>query len=243
MEETFELLESSTVVLILVALGLSIYVVRTFGKGVLNVLFFSLVFSVLFLLGYFVFHELTAEVALYQLSEGTTHLWAHSIVYLSMLSLIWGGYRLKSMATASDLMAVEGFGRRDKSFFGVLGAVYVLIVLLAPALEPMIAHSTLVQVFDAWGLHHLTVFLLGAVSVWYLFYIKGNWGLLSSSISLLIAYIFFVGLQHFWETLTESWRVIEVSETAIEGVELVLVILALVFLCLAQWKILKFVKN
>lgn len=243
MEEVFEILEVSIMLLMVLALGMNLYVVKRFGQGALNVVFASLGFSVFFLGSYFVFHALAGQIPLYMFVDGTKHIWAHVLVDLSMLSLIWGGYRIKGIVAATEASEMNGFGSRDIRFFSFLGLVMVAIFILTPALEGMLAPSALVAIIDEWGLHHFTVFIFGAVSIWYLRFIQGNWGLLSNSITMLIGFLTLIGLQHFWETVTESWKSFVPSEVVIEGVELMLVVPALILLCVAQWRIIKFIKS
>lgn len=244
MEEIFEIIEVFNYGLLIIALGLNIYVVRTFGRGMLNVVFASLGFSIFFLIAYFVFHMLAGHTAFYAYTEETTDIWIHMIVYLSMISIIWGGYRIKSIVLSGDVEAMTGFGRKDTAFFSILTLILFFIFTISPALDGLIAsHPTLVEIIDNWGLHHFTVFVLGALSAWYLMFIKGNWGLLSKSISALIGFLFLIGMQHFWESFTESWKIIEPSESIIEGVELLFVVPALILLCVAQWRIVKFIKG
>lgn len=243
MEEIFEGLEVVEYIVVVLALAMNIYVVRKFGQGMLNIVFISLGFSIFFLGSYFVFHGLTEGSGWYALSDGTKHVWAHSLVYLSMISIIWGGYRVKAMAASTDIDDVSGFGMRDRRFYSFLALIMVLIFILSPGLEGGMVDTAAMTTIDSWGLHHFTVFVLGAIAAWYLLFIKGNWGLLSSSITMLMWFVFLIGLQHLWESVTESWMLYTPTEVVIESVEGVIVTFAVLVLCVAQWKIIKFVKG
>lgn len=239
MEQIFGILEKVNYLLIFIALGLNVHVVRSFGKGILNVLFISFGFSIFFfgsaeLFAYF------KHSGVYELSEATGHIWWHILVNLSLFSLVWGGYRIKSISTSEN---PEGFGRRDINLFATLFVVMLGVFVLTPVLEGVLSTNAVSIFIDSYGVHHLSVFILGALGGWYLFYVRGQWGLLGSSILAMIAFIVLIGGQHFWETITETYKVIVLDDETIEGIELLFVFPALLSLVFAQWKLFKYVQG
>ena len=54
--------------------------------------------------------------------------------------------------------------------------------------------------------------------------------------------IWALSFQHFWELLTESWKVISVSSDNIEGVEKIFLIIASISIAYAAWRLKSFAK-
>lgn len=241
MEEVFEVLEGFVYVFLVLAILLNVYTVRKFGKGFLNVLFLSFGFCAFFLCTSFVFSML-AHGGLIALEDVTYELWHHVLIYLSFFSLIWGGYRIKRGTEMGD---TTGVNHSDSIVYAILFGIMSLIFMFSSRIDGLFvsAAADFLEKVERLGLHHFTVFLLGGISALYLLYIKGNWGLLSKSLTLIIWFIALIALQHFWETLTESWQLLLVDDEIVEGVELLLVLPALALYCISQWKIIKFIKG
>ncbi len=235
-----ESLEIVTYLATLIAFCLSTYVVVSFGKGMLNVLFLSFTFSIFFI-GMYLLHGYLSDVGVYNLSEESHGLWVHLIVYLSMLSLIWGGYRIKSIVSSGAIE--EGVGWKDARFYAVLLIALAAIFVYTPILEGALSVSPLLASLESWGFSHFTVFILGGISFWYLKYVRGSWGLIAKSISLVMGFLLLIGVQHLWENLTESWKVVSLSHSAIESVESIVLSLALVLFMLSQWKLIGFIRK
>lgn len=235
----FEILEKINYLLIFIVLGLNIYVVKSFGKGILNVLFISFGFSIFFF-GTSELFSFLKHSGVYQFEEATGHIWWHILVNLSLFSLVWGGYRIKNIV---DTASAEGFGRKDIILYGVLLVIMLGVFMLASPLEGVLGTNPVSVFIDSYGLHHLAVFILGALGGWYMFYVRGQWGLLGTSILAMIAFIVLIGGQHFWETVTETFKLIELDEEIIEGVELLFVFPALLSLVYAQWKLARYVNG
>lgn len=240
MLELFEIFEIGVYILLVLALLLNVYILKSFGKGVLNIVFLSFGMSIVFLGVYFLFMRFAEDNVLFSLSEATMFTWAHGIVYLSMLALIWGGYRIKK---ASETENAGGLNSSDGVIYGLLSVILVGLLLTVQPMEMSATKAIEGSAFDELGLHHFTVFILGGISFWYLRYIKGNWGLLSDSMTYVMYFLLLIGIQHLWEVLTESWKVITLESTYIEGVETIIIFAALALFCVGQSKIIKFIKG
>lgn len=60
----------------------------------------------------------------------------------------------------------------------------------------------------------------------YIFDLRKSWGkFMTVSIYPILIFLFLMGLQHFWEVITESWKLIELESSVIERVEGLLVLL------------------
>ena len=225
--------------LIITALFLCFQLIRTIAKGVMNVIFWS------FTLGIFLFGAsrlllLLADSGVYQLHEVTLHIWWHIIFYLGVLSFIWGGMRLTEIAKSQTPV---GFSQKDKIIFAVFLLITAGIFVIAMPLEATFTPLLVDSPIDKLGLHHGIAVILGLVAAFYLFTLKSTWGkLLTVGIMPIIAFLALIGLQHLWEFLAESLKVIVLPDATIEFVEQLIVIPALLFFNFALLRILKVIK-
>lgn len=229
-------LEYSTLLLIVLALGFCIYMVLSLGGGALNVLFVPLIFGILFF-GASKFFIYLNDNGYYNLSETTFHIWWHLLYYLSLLSFIWGGRRIKNISRGGKPI---GFSLKDLvlAYFLVLAAASVF--LLATPLESVMVPLFDNTIIDRLGLHHVGAVILGFVAAWYIYHIKGSWGqMLSVGVTPMLIFLALLGVQHFWELLTESWKIIILKPEAIEEVEKWTVLVALIFLNIGLVRIIK----
>lgn len=234
--------ESLNIVLYLasiIAIGLSVYLVKTIGKGILNVIFVSFGFSIFFISAAMLF-ALLHDTGIYLLSEPTYRIWWHSLVYLGLISLIWGGYRIKHIVSTNSLV---GLNKKDAIFFGILFLIMIGIILSAPLLENQLSGLFAITFIDKFGLHHLTTFILAAIAGWYLFYIKGKWGLFGVSILCMVGFVLLIGSQHFWEAITETFPIIVLNDKVIETVEVLFLIPAMSFAAFGLWRIIAYIKS
>jgi hypothetical protein len=96
---------------------------------------------------------------------------------------------------------------------------------------------------DSWGLHHFVAFVFaGGVAV-YLWHARSNLGQIGKLIAnpIIIA-VAALSLQHLWELLNESWKVIQVTDVVGEGVEKICLTVAALSLIWGGWKLYNFAK-
>jgi len=218
---------------ILIGLALNIYIVRKVGKGIMNVVFMSFGMS-LFLVG---LSNLFVAVYESSLEDITLHVFWHSIAYLAFIALIWGGYRIKSIISSPN---PEGFGFKDMAVFSSMVIIAVMIFLAAPVLNASLGQMLTGSLFETLGVHHLIAFLLGIIGALYLFYIKGG-PQAGKSITFIGIFLLLLGVQHFWEILTETFKVIELEGSTIELIEQFIVLPAIIFFIVGQKSIIKFI--
>lgn len=225
--------------LIITALFLCFQLIRTIAKGVMNVIFWSFTLGI-FLFGASRLFLLLADSGVYQLHGVTIHIWWHIIFYLGVLSFIWGGVRLTEIAKSQTPV---GFSQKDKILFAIFLLITAGIFLIATPLETMLMPLLVGSPIETLGLHHFVAVILGLVAAFYLFTLKSTWGkLLTVGIMPIIAFLALIGLQHLWEFLTESLKVIVLPDATIEFIEQLIVIPALLFFNFALLRILKVIK-
>lgn len=233
------LFEALIFLLILVALFLCLQLIRVIAKGVMNVIFWSFTLGI-FLLGASRLFLFLADTGVYQLHEVTLHIWWHVIFYLSMLSFIWGGVRLMEIAKSPTPV---GFSQKDKILFAFFLLITVSIFLSAAPLESILSPLLAGSAFDTLGLHHFIAVILGLIAAFYLFTLKTTWGkLLTVGVMPIVVFLALMGVQHLWELLTESLKVIVLPNATVELVEQFIVIPAFLFFIVALLRITKVVK-
>ena len=132
--------------------------------------------------------------------------------------------------------ALVNLGNADGQSGGALGAekkwaFFTLLILLIVFIVPSMSES-IVTAYDAsplgqLGLHHFLAFILAGIVGSYLTSAKKNLGQIGTAIATpMTVAIWAFALQHFWELLTESWAVFEISSENIEGVERIFLIIA-----------------
>ncbi len=231
-------LTGSMICFLLLALAfiMGLYVVKSVGKGAINVTFISFTFGIFFTGLSRLFMYLT-DINIYSLEEVTHHIWWHLLFYFSLLSFIWGGLRLKEIS-----VKMEGVRLRDGLVWGSMVFLGVIIFVVAQPLEIVLGPALKGTIIETWGLYHFVAFALAAVAATYLFYIKTNWGkILNVSVTPILIFLLLMSLQHLWELLTESWKILSLESYIIERVELVIVLCALVFLNIAVVRIIQFI--
>ncbi len=231
-------LEFASFVLVIVALLASLYVIYIIGTGMINVTFISFAAGVFFIFLSRAFMYL-ADEGVYQLSDATFHIWWHLLFYLSMLSFIWGGMRLQQISGSEK---PEGFHGKDILVLGSLLLASAGIFLIANPVEPALAQVLTGSSIHAIGLHHFLAVVLAVQAASLMLYIKKNWGqILAIGMTPVLIFIILMGVQHLWELLTESWQLLNISESSIEQVEQFIVIPAFFFLIYGMTKIAMYV--
>ncbi|MBI2459551.1 MAG: hypothetical protein HYV53_03300 [Parcubacteria group bacterium] len=234
-----ELLEFVAYISILIGFGLSVYVVKKIGKGILNVALLPLSLGI-FLVGLANIFITLNRFGFYQLSETTAHLWWHMIASIGIISVVYGGWRIKAVNSVND---ENGFGERSILALGAMVAAVVVIFIIAQPLERIFSTALAESAVENFGLHHLITFSLAFIAGFYLVFTRKQAGNFIISAPLVAGFLFFLGGQHVWEMLTESLKVIKADHEIIELVEQFLVLSAMMLFIMSQWKIIKFIKS
>lgn len=217
----------------------SFFLAQQIGKGVLNIIFYSFSAGTL-MVGLSRLFLFMSDQGLYKLEDVTLHVWWHLIFYMGMIAFIWGGKRLKDISSSTT---PTGFTSKDGMVLGSMVALSIAIFFLAPVLENSLAPLLVGSVIDKFGLHHFIAFILAGIDVWYLYNIKANWGqLLTVSVYPTLFFLGLMGLQHFWELVTESLKVIIIEPESGELVEKFIVLPAIALLLYGLFQVGKVIK-
>lgn len=220
---------------IVIGLILNLYVVKRLGKGIMNIVFISFGMSLL-LVGLAM-----AFVAIYesQLQDISFHVFWHSVIYLSFISLIWGGYRIKKNMESPN---PAGFNSKDALLFGAMILFTGFVFVIAPSIDQSLYSLLTGSFVETIGLHHLIAFLLGSIGAWYLFYIKGG-PQAGKSMKFIGFYLLFLGIQHLWEIINETFHMLPISGDTTELVEKFIILGAIVFFILGHSAVIKFIQG
>lgn len=238
-ESLSQLLELAIYLSILIGFIMSVYVIKKIGKGILNIAVIPLSLGI-FLVGISNVFITLNKFGFYQLSETTLHVWWHMIASIGMISIVYGGWRIKSISNAND---EDGFGEKSILALGAMIAAVVLIFAVAQPLEKVLSPLLTGSAVENFGLHHLITFTLAFIAGFYLILTRKQAGNFIVSAPFVAGFLFFLGGQHVWEMMTESLKVIEIDGESIELIEQFLVLPAMLLFITSQWKIIKFIKN
>ncbi len=165
------------------------------------------------------------------ISDATATLGWHLMFYLAMAMFIAGTTALLHVSVGTS-----GTPKRPFSRLILRGKFPVLVGVVVFA-GSVLADNWITKVFadslaDRSGFVHFLAFAMSIAVVYAMRRLRKNLGQYVRSIATPIIWaVFFLGVVHFWELLTESWAVLTVSHETIEIVEIFLTLpaLALIF--------------
>lgn len=238
MENLFTVLYYLSALGFLVAALVMAFAVGGFGKSTLGS-----VFSYLFLgTGVFflitVFQTLGAEF--FGISDESMDVWWHIMFYLAFLLYFIGLKSLVGLGQAESSTNNAVKVGSEKTWGCVALLVLIGVFTLPSSLEPFVL-AYAVSAPSIMGLHHFLAFAIAGLVAWYLLSAKKNLGQIGKTIAnpMIIA-VGALCVQHFWELLTESWKVFEVSSETIEGVEKIFLVVSAACVLTAAWRLKKF---
>lgn len=238
MEFEFDLvLETVIYALVIVCLIYSIRVARTFAATSVGGVFYYFT-TTAFLLGLHRVFHLVGEGSLFSLAEVNMYIWMHFIFYLGIIAFILGAKKLRDMAVKQGTIP---FGVWDKTVISILVALAIAPFFIARPLEPMMASIFVGSPVDTLGLHHLFAFILALYAGYFVWKTRLAWGMmLRISMYPFLFFVVFVGVQHFWEALVESWKVLPVGHEVGEIVEQLILIFIFALFAVALRRIFLF---
>ena len=172
-----------------------------------------------------IFQKLGAEF--FGIADESMDIWWHLMFYLAMFSFYFGFKKLANLGgTDSANSAVTSSGAKS---WGIFSAIVLVVIFLIPSwAEPWINAYTASRIAEL-GAHHFLAFVMAGVVGAYLLSAKIFLGQIGRAIaSPMIIAIWALSIQHFWELLTESWKVIDLTSDKIEGGEKIFLIIAAV---------------
>ncbi len=176
------------------------------------------------------------------IADESMDIWWHVMFYLAMFSFYFGFKALSALGSSDS--ATTAVNTNSGKTWGIFAGLVLVTVFIIPGVaEPLVNSYTSSKLAEL-GLHHFIAFIMAGVVGAYLFSAKIFLGQIGKAIAnpMLIA-IWALSLQHFWELLVESWKVILVTGETGEGVEKIFLIIAAACICSAALRLQAFTKT
>ncbi len=194
-----------------------------FGKSALGSVFSYLFIGTGIFFVITVFQKLGADF--FGIADESVDIWWHLMFYLALLSYYFGFKALVGLASG-EASGQGGFIGAEKKW-GVFSLIVLVVIFLIPRYAEGVVQAYLASPLAQLGLHHFLAFILAGVVGSYLASIKKNIGQIGRAIAdPLIVAVWALAVQHFWELLVESWKVIGVTTETGEGVEKIFLTIA-----------------
>lgn len=163
--------------------------------------------------------------------------WWHIMFYLAMMSYYLSFKSLTKLGM--DEPAQSGMSK--ETTWGIFSLIVLVLVFILPGMTDAYVGMYMSSPASMLGLHHFIAFAFAGTVGIYLLNIKKNLGQIGQAIAgpMLIA-TFAFALQHFWELLNESWKVVVVTSDVGEGGEKIFLIIAAVCVTVAALRLKRF---
>lgn len=219
---------------------ITILAIRGFGKSVLGSIFSYLFIGTGIFFFITIFQKLGADF--FGVSDESANVWWHVMSYIALIFYYLALRFLVGLGNAeigpNNVVKIGA----EKHWMLVAATMLAIIFIIPETMDSLVSFY-LISPLAGLGLHHFLAFILAGVVGSYLVSAKKNLGQIGRAIANpMIVAIWALGLQHFWELLTESWKVIIVSEDSIEGVENIFLIIASISIAYAAWRLKSFAK-
>lgn len=224
----------------LVASIITMLAVRKFGKSTLGSIFSYLFIGTGIFFVITIFQKLGDEF--FGISHESVDVWWHIMFYMALVFYYYGLKYLVGLGSSENDSNQQIKIGAEKNW-GLLALILLVIIFIIPSwAEPLITAYESSPVGQL-GLHHFLAFILSGVVGSYLFSAKKNLGQIGQAIAnpMIIA-IWALSLQHLWELLTESWKVVNITGDNIEGIEKIFLIIASISITYAAWRLKSFAK-
>jgi hypothetical protein len=189
-----------------------------------------------------VFQKL-AEAGVYSIGEESPDIWWHVMFFLAMISYYLGFKKLARLGTSETSDANVVSSTNVSKLWGIFSAFLLVVIFIIPNWAESMINVYTNSKLAGFGLHHFIAFALAGVVGAYLFMAKLFFGQIGKALAVpMILALWSLALQHFWELLTESWKVIQVTSENIEGVEKIFLTIAAICVIFATLRLKSFVK-
>ena len=175
-----------------------------------------------------VFQNLGAES--FGIDDTSMDFWWHIMFYLAMVSYFLGFRALTKLGTKENVGSTLSWG--------IFSVVVLVLCFVLPGMTDSYVQMYMSSMIADLGLHHFLAFAIAGTVAGYLFNAKKNLGQIGQAIAnpMLIAVSAFA-IQHFWELLNESWKVVVVTSDVGEGGEKIFLIIAAVCVIIAATRL------
>ncbi len=185
-----------------------------------------------------VFQKLADMGTVYKLAEGSSDIWWHIMFYMAMISFYIGFKTLASLGTSEQTSMDTTKATNASKVWGWVCVVLLAIIFVIPNWADSFIQIYTSSKLAELGAHHFVAFVMAGIVGAYLFSAKLFLGNIGKAIaSPMIIAIWALALQHFWELLNESWKVIIVTPDVGEGVEKIFLTIAAICVIFAALRL------
>ncbi|MDO8728441.1 MAG: hypothetical protein Q7K26_00960 [bacterium] len=210
-----------------------------FGKSTLGSIFSYLFIGTAIFFIITIFQKLGADF--FAISDESVDIWWHLMFYMAVLSYYFGFRPLVNLGN-SDGQTEEAVGMEKK--WGIFSLIVLALIFIIPNMAEPVVTAYETSPVGQLGLHHFIAFILSGMVGSYLLSVKKSFGQIGTAIANpMIVAIWAFGLQHFWELLAESWKIIDITSQNIEGVERIFLIIASLSIAYAALRVKSFAKK
>ncbi|MFZ2620900.1 MAG: hypothetical protein WAX85_00615 [Minisyncoccia bacterium] len=183
-----------------------------------------------------------ADLGIYNISDESKDIWWHIMFYLAMISFYFAFKTLANLGSSDSAGTTTGID--TGKIWGIISAVILLAVFILPNFTESLINIYNTSRLSELGAHHFLAFIMAGVVGAYVFSAKIFLGQIGRAIAgpMIIA-IWALSVQHFWELLTESWKVIAITPSAGEGVEKIFLTIAAISIIYAVTRLQSFTKT
>ena len=186
---------------------------------------------------------LTLGADFFHISENSLDVWWHILFYMSFAFYFVALRMLVGLGISDSTSLEQEKAMNQARLWGFVALCGIVLVFLLPSWVENFVLLYANSALDSFGLHHFIAFIFAGGVATYLWNARNNLGQIGRTIAnpIIIAVIA-LALQHLWELLNESWKVIIVTDTVGEGVEKIFLITAGLALIYGGWQLYKFAK-
>ncbi len=213
----------------LIATIIMIKAVMVYGKSAFGSIFsyISIGTGIFFIIT--IFQKLGGDF--FKIGAESMDIWWHVMFYMAIIFYFAGIKLLVALGgSETENSSIIKIGAEKK--WGAIAVVFLIIIFTIPSSVDSIVMIYENSALGAWGLHHFLSFALAGVVGYYLVNAKKTLGQIGHAIATpMIIAIWALCIQHFWELLTESWQIIELTSDKIEGVEKIFLTISAISMC------------
>ena len=170
-----------------------------------------------------IFQKLGADF--FGIADESVDIWWHLMFYLAMISFYLGFKTLAGLGNTEQSMSGAQGGAAK--IWGIIVAILLVAFFIIPSSVDSLVQAYTASRLGELGAHHFIAFVMAGIVGAYVFSAKLFLGQIGRAIAApMIIAVWALSLQHLWELLNESWKVVDVTPATGEGVEKI-------FLCIA----------
>lgn len=232
----FVALDIISFALVFIALIMVFGLARAYGDSVIGVSLLYFLIGTFFLGSIRLFFFLNGS-GIISVDEMTADIVWHVFHWLSLAAYLVAGKKLIWFVDNKSNSAWEKPSYYKAAIVGLLSSGFVLVVVLTATLYNDIFDQYEGTWLDQAGLIHFISFIFGGIVAFYMLKIRKR---LMPAIAViaapLVINIVLLSVSHFWELLTESWRIISLTDEAIEKTEQLIMFPGYIVIVYAFWR-------